>query len=106
MYNVVQNAIQASPPKGTVKISASRDDSRLNIQVSDEGSGIDEKIRHKIFEPFFTTGTGGPTSGLGLGLSITRDIINAMEGKIDFENRSPRGTTFNISIPITNEPKA
>jgi PAS domain S-box-containing protein len=103
MYNIVQNAIQASPPKGTVKITVSKGDSKLKIQVSDEGPGIDEGIKHKIFEPFFTTGTGGPGSGLGLGLSITKDIINAMEGKIHFENRSPKGTVFTISIPITNE---
>ncbi|MFA5292679.1 MAG: PAS domain S-box protein [Phycisphaerae bacterium] len=103
VYNIVQNAIQASPPQGIIKIAAAISDSRLNIQVSDEGPGIDEKIREKIFEPFFTTGSGGSASGLGLGLSITKDIINAMEGKISFENRKPIGTTFNISIPINNE---
>ena len=64
IYNIVQNAIQASPPQGKVKIAAAVIDSRLDIHVSDEGSGIDEKIRDKIFEPFFTTGTGGPASGL------------------------------------------
>ncbi|PKL48076.1 MAG: hypothetical protein CVV39_04965 [Planctomycetes bacterium HGW-Planctomycetes-1] len=101
MYNLIQNAVQFSPPKGTIKIAASKTGSKLKIEVSDEGPGVDEKIRQKIFEPFFTTGTS--TSGLGLGLSITKDIINAMEGKIHFENRSPKGTVFTISIPITNE---
>ncbi len=104
MYNLIQNAVQFSPSKGTIKIAASKTGSKLKIEVSDEGPGVDEKIRQKIFEPFFTTGTS--TSGLGLGLSITKDIINAMEGKIHFENRSPKGTTFTILIPIINESKA
>ena len=105
IYNILLNAIQASPPQGKVKIIVFIENSKLNIQVSDEGTGIDETIRDKIFEPFFTTGSGGPKSGLGLGLAITKDIVNAMEGKIYFENRQPKGTTFNISIPLTNEPK-
>jgi PAS domain S-box-containing protein len=103
IYNIVQNAIQASPPQGIVKITALIDNSRLNIQVSDEGHGIDEKIRDKIFEPFFTTGSGGPGSGIGLGLPITKDIISAMDGTIDFTSKKDKGTVFNISIPIGNE---
>ncbi|MCX5633806.1 MAG: PAS domain S-box protein [Phycisphaerae bacterium] len=103
IYNIVQNAIQASPPQGIVKITALIDDSRLDIQVSDEGHGIDEKIRDKIFEPFFTTGSGGPGSGIGLGLSITKDIISAMDGTIDFTSKKDKGTVFNISIPIGNK---
>jgi two-component system, sporulation sensor kinase C len=106
IFNIVQNALQASPPQGKVQITAALTDSKLNVLISDEGTGIDEKIRDKIFDPFFTTGSGGPTSGLGLGLAITKDIINAMEGKIDFQNRKPKGTVFNISIPITNGPAA
>jgi PAS domain S-box-containing protein len=105
IFNIVQNAIQASPPQSSIEIAAVISNSMLFIQVSDQGSGIDEKIKDKIFEPFFTTGTGGPKSGLGLGLAITKDIINAMEGKIYFENRRPAGTVFHISIPIPDEPK-
>jgi PAS domain S-box-containing protein len=106
IFNIVQNAIQASPPQSSIEIAAVTSNSMLRVQVSDEGSGIDEKIKDKIFEPFFTTGTGGPKSGLGLGLAITKDIINAMEGKIYFENRRPAGTVFHISIPIPDEPKS
>jgi PAS domain S-box-containing protein len=104
IYNIVQNAIQASGPDTTVKIHACAENSRLNISVSDEGPGIDDKIKDRIFEPFFTTGIGGPESGLGLGLAITKDIISAMDGTIDFTSKKNRGTVFNISIPIENEP--
>ncbi|MGA2915958.1 MAG: PAS domain S-box protein [Sedimentisphaerales bacterium] len=100
IFNIVQNAIQASGSDTTIKICASADDGRLNISVSDEGPGIDEKIKDKIFEPFFTTGLGGPESGLGLGLAITKDIINAMNGEINFRSEKNKGTIFNISIPV------
>ena len=104
IYNIVQNAIQASGPDTTVKIYACADNNRLNLSVSDKGPGIDDKIKDKIFEPFFTTGIGGPKSGLGLGLAITKDIISAMDGTINFTSEKNKGTVFNISIPIANEP--
>lgn len=104
IYNIVQNAIQASGPDATIKILACTDNDRLNLSVSDEGPGIDDKIKDKIFEPFFTTGIGGPEGGLGLGLAITKDIISAMDGTIDFKSEKNKGTVFNISIPIENEP--
>jgi signal transduction histidine kinase len=104
IYNIVQNAIQVSGPDTTVKIHAYADNDRLNISVGDEGPGIDDKIKDRIFEPFFTTGIGGPKSGLGLGLAITKDITEAMDGTIDFTSEKNKGTVFNISIPIENEP--
>jgi signal transduction histidine kinase len=104
IYNIVQNAIQASGPNTMVKIRACTDNGRLNLSISDQGPGIDDKIKDKIFEPFFTTGIGGPESGLGLGLAISKDIISAMDGTIDFTSEKNKGTVFNISIPIENEP--
>lgn len=104
IYNIVQNAIQASESDTTVKINAYADDGKLNLSISDEGPGIDNSIKDKIFEPFFTTGIGGPKSGLGLGLAITKDIINAMDGAIDFTSEKDKGTVFNIFIPMENEP--
>jgi two-component system sporulation sensor kinase C len=103
IYNIAQNAIQACGQEATVKISASLGDDRLNLSVSDQGPGIDEAIKDKIFEPFFTTGMGGAKGGLGLGLAITKDIINAMDGTIDFISEKNKGTTFNISIPLPDE---
>ena len=103
IYNIVQNAIQACGQKATVKISVSVGDGLLNLSVSDQGAGIDEAIKDKIFEPFFTTGMGGPKGGLGLGLAITKDIVNAMDGTIDFISEKNKGTTFNISIPLPDE---
>lgn len=103
IYNILQNAIQACGEQAVVKIFASVWNDKLRLSVSDQGPGIDDAIKDKIFLPFFTTGSGGPKSGLGLGLSITQDIILAMDGTIDFVSEKNKGTTFNISIPVSNE---
>jgi PAS domain S-box-containing protein len=103
IYNIVQNAIQACNEQTTVKVFASVQNNKLKFSVSDQGQGIDDKIKDKIFMPFFTTGSGGPKSGLGLGLAITKDIIIAMDGTIDFVSEKGKGTTFNILIPVSNE---
>ncbi|OHB50887.1 MAG: hypothetical protein A2Y10_15895 [Planctomycetes bacterium GWF2_41_51] len=105
IFNIVQNAIRATQSDGKVKILARTEDERLKLSVIDQGPGIDENIKDRIFEPFFTTGIGGPDSGLGLGLAVTKDIINAMQGEINFENLKPHGAVFNISIPLSNESK-
>lgn len=103
IYNLLQNAVEASPKNGRVEIDAKIEDFRLNIAISDNGKGIDETIREKIFEPFFTTASGGPRSGLGLGLAITKDIVSAMEGDIIFVNNNGNGTKFKLMVPIKND---
>lgn len=100
IFNILQNAIRASGTGTEVNIVAAMQDNKLILSVRDEGPGIDEKIKNKIFEPFFTTGIGGAEGGLGLGLAITKDIIEAMKGKINFENLDSRGAQFNILIPL------
>jgi len=103
LYNLMQNAIEASPPGETVKVSATVSNEQLILKISDQGSGIGDDIRDRIFEPFFTSGRGGPASGLGLGLSICKDIVDAMEGSISFESENGGGTTFSVVIPLSNE---
>ncbi len=100
IFNIAQNATRASSFGSTVNINAAKKDNQLSLTVTDEGPGIDEKIKNRIFEPFFTTGIGGPEGGLGLGLSITRDIVQALNGKINFQNLSPKGAKFEILIPL------
>jgi len=99
IYNLLQNAVEASPENATVSIEAGTNNGHLKLAIADNGRGIDDSIKEKIFDSFFTTGQGGPRSGLGLGLAITKDIVSAMRGKIDFVSKVNKGTTFNIEIP-------
>ena len=68
----------------------------LLIEVSDRGSGVDESISGKIFEPFVSA----KSKGTGLGLPISKKIVEAHSGKLEYRNNAEKGTTFRVSIPI------
>jgi len=103
LFNIIQNAIEASPSDETVKVSADVSDELLTVKVADRGPGIGEDIRDNIFEPFFSTKNGDSTSGLGLGLSVCKGIVDAMGGSISFECEKGRGTIFSIVTPLPKE---
>lgn len=96
--NTLNNAIEAMPTGGTVCVEAYFETEKYDvvIVIKDEGCGINENMRLKIFEPFFTT----KTQGIGLGLSICKEIIISHNGKIEFLNNSPRGTIVKIILPV------
>ncbi len=102
LFNIIQNAIEASEAGETVKVSAEVSDGLLIVKVADGGLGIDEKIRDNIFEPFFTTKDGFATSGLGLGLSVCKSSVDAMGGTIEVKSKKGKGTTFTVTIRLRN----
>ncbi len=93
--NIILNAIQAMPGGGELVISTGLTDNYIKISFMDEGNGIPESIREKLFDPFFTT----KEEGIGLGLSITRRVVDDHKGKIDVESTKGKGTTFSILLP-------
>jgi PAS domain S-box-containing protein len=106
--NLFLNAIQAMPNGGELKIEASPMTSDplkgfkqnfIRVVISDTGRGIPSQIVHKIFDPFFTT----KPKGIGLGLSITYQIIKKHGGTIKVESEWERGTSFVINLPETLE---
>ncbi len=103
LYNLLKNAIEASPPHGVVNIRAGQTDGTLTLTVSDQGPGIPAETRSNIFEPFFTTKTGLKNGGLGLGLSITQSIVESLQGTIRFQNQEGQGTIFTVSLPLLNK---
>ena len=84
----------------TVSISTKKLNEKVEIKVTDNGSGIPQKIVDKIFQPFFTTKPTG--QGTGLGLSLSYDIVKAHNGELKVETKEGEGATFILSIPITN----
>jgi len=100
LFNVIQNAIEASPPGKMVKVTAGASKNFFTLTVSDQGKGIPEKIRSHIFEPFFTTKSAEVTGGLGLGLSVSKSLVEAMGGSLDFESKTGKGTKFSIVLPM------
>jgi two-component system NtrC family sensor kinase len=109
LTNLVVNAIQATPPNGTVTIRTREVEqtpppyvggdvrSWLAIAVEDTGAGMDEATRIRVFEPFYTTKDIG--DGTGLGLSVSWGIIREHGGWIDIVSTPGEGSTFTVYIP-------
>ncbi|MFH1680784.1 MAG: PAS domain S-box protein [Candidatus Eisenbacteria bacterium] len=104
LYNLILNAIEASPAQGKVVVRARiLDNGHLDLSIADEGPGIPEEIRPRIFEPLFTTKSVGQTGGLGLGLSIVKSIVEALNGSIELECTPGAETVFRVLVPPEKE---
>jgi PAS domain S-box-containing protein len=100
--NVIINAAHAIPPgnyeSNQITVKTATDGSRVQISVSDTGSGIPPEVRPRLFTPFFTTKPVGV--GTGLGLAISHRIVTQYGGTIWFDTEVGRGTEFHISLPV------
>ena len=96
--NLVENAKQAIPEgqEGRINISLEVTDETVTITVADNGHGISEEIAQRIFQPYFTT----KSSGTGLGLAMTKKMIEFWKGEIWFESEEGKGTTFFVRLPV------
>lgn len=97
---LVVNAVQAMSPHGggTLTVSARRENGWAALRVSDTGPGMPASVLENLFTPFFTT----KSRGLGLGLSISREIVKAHKGTIEVHSQPNQGATFLIKLPIGN----
>lgn len=97
--NLVDNAIRAEPPGGTIEVSTgtSAATGAAWVEVTDHGAGVGEADREAVFEPFWRK--GAPGAGAGLGLAIVREIAEAHGGFAEHEMREGIGTTFRITMP-------
>jgi PAS domain S-box-containing protein len=96
--NLSNNARDAMPDGGELRIKAGKEKGMALITVSDTGCGMDEKIREKCFDPFFTTKE--VNKGTGLGLSTTYGIVKDHDGEIHIDSEPGRGTTFTLYLPL------
>ncbi|MGE0440126.1 MAG: ATP-binding protein [Gemmatimonadales bacterium] len=102
VFNLVQNAVDASPPEGLVSVRADAADGWLEIGVRDQGRGVPEAIRDRIFEPFFSTkDRGNQSSGMGLGLSLVKRGVTAIGGSIAIVDPEGGGTEFVVRLPLS-----
>ncbi len=104
LYNLVRNAVQATRRGGTVTIRIREEGREVAIEVRDNGPGIPADILPRIFEPFFTTkGTEEGAAGMGMGLSVSRSLIEAMGGRIDVTTTPGEGSVFAAILPMRLE---
>ncbi len=100
VWNLVKNAVQASPHRGTVEVRAGRDDSgRAFLEVADEGRGIDDAQRGRLFDMFYS----GRSHGVGLGLALVKQVVDQHEARIEIVDRPGPGTCFRVTLPLEHE---
>ncbi len=94
--NIVTNALQAMPDGGKLRIRAWRSEKLAMVSFQDTGKGIAEDVKAKIFSPLFTT----KEKGVGLGLAVTRRLVESHRGEIKVTSKVGEGTTFTVEIPL------
>jgi signal transduction histidine kinase len=104
LYNLVQNAVRHTPRDGTVSLRAERDHDVVRIEVADDGEGIPAEQAEQVFERFFRGGDGARNgAGAGLGLSISRAIVEAHGGRIWIEPGEKRGSRVIFTVPAATD---
>jgi two-component system, NtrC family, sensor histidine kinase KinB len=101
--NLVTNASRATPAGGRITVSAAARDREVAVSITDTGAGIPREYLSKIFEPFVQV-PNAPVGGAGLGLTISRRIIEAHEGQLSVQSEPGKGSTFTFTLPVANTP--
>lgn len=98
--NLIENALKYSPPESTVNVDLTDEGERINLEISDEGMGINEEEKKQVFKKFYRIGNENTrkTKGTGLGLYITKKIIEDHGFEINITDNTPAGTIFGINF--------
>ena len=107
ILNLVDNAAKYTAPGGAVEVSAERRNGHVEVSVRDSGVGIPRDVGERIFEPFYRvvgTHTQRGEGSTGLGLALTRRLVEAQGGTISFESNAGPGTTFTFTVPVWPAP--
>ncbi len=100
IMNLLNNAVEAVGAKGKITLSIQQKDaSSIELQIKDDGQGIDEAMKLRLFEPFYST----KVNGTGLGLAVVDSVIRAHSGSIQCESETGRGTLFTLNLPCVNQ---
>jgi signal transduction histidine kinase/CheY-like chemotaxis protein len=106
LYNLLSNAIKFTPPNGTVEVKAAVSGETLLVTVKDSGIGIPKELQHKIFGAFYQvqSAINREYPGTGLGLALTKKLVELHQGTIDFDSKAGEGTTFTVGLPLRPAP--
>lgn len=102
LLNLVTNAYEAMPDGGTIRIAVGASDGQIRVTVSDPGIGMDSEAATRLFEPFFTR----KARGIGLGLAVTKRIVDSHGGAISVQTAPGEGTTFTVDLPVADREPA
>jgi signal transduction histidine kinase len=101
LLNLLSNAVKFTPERGSVSVRASQTNGHVAVAVSDNGVGIAVEDQARVFEEFMQIERDGiaPRQGTGLGLAVSRRLVDLMEGKLILESEPGRGSTFTVLLP-------
>jgi signal transduction histidine kinase len=97
VMNLLDNAIRAMPSGGDLRVGATQAGGEVRLSVEDSGRGIEPRFVHRIFDPFFTTRPVG--EGMGLGLHVSKQIVETHGGRIEVSSQAGQGTCFTVALP-------
>jgi signal transduction histidine kinase len=101
MQNLITNGIQAMPTGGSLTIRGGRDDEgMIGLEFADTGEGISPENLEKLFQPLFTT----KAKGIGLGLVVCKNLVDANGGRIEVKSELGKGTIFTVTLPVAERP--
>jgi two-component system, NtrC family, sensor kinase len=96
LLNLVRNAREAMEPGGTLRLSTALEEGQVHVRVADTGRGISEVAQARLFDPLFTT----KPHGTGLGLALSKQILEAQGGSLRCERTGPEGTVFDVQVRV------
>ena len=101
LFNLLSNAVKFTPSGGSVTLAATADDGQVEISVRDTGVGIGAEDQARIFEEFTQVGKGATQEGTGLGLALTRRLVELHHGRLSVASEPGAGSTFTVWLPLT-----
>jgi signal transduction histidine kinase len=99
IFNIVLNSFQAMPDGGRLTVSTKVSDSRVSVIIEDTGSGVSRENLSRVFDPFFST----KNAGLGIGLTLTKRVVEEHGGKVNFQSIEGKGSIATISFLVKGE---
>jgi signal transduction histidine kinase len=106
LLNLVTNAVKFTPKGGGITVTADQDGGLVRVRVKDTGVGVRLLDLDRVFEPFVQIDrhlTSDTQQGVGLGLSISRELARAMQGDLTLESVEGAGSTFTLTLPIASD---
>jgi hypothetical protein len=100
IHNLLSNAIKVTAPGGNLAVAAKKDSGFCQVSVIDNGVGIKKEDQERVFEPFTRVDTSPERRGTGLGLSVAKQLVEIMGGKIWVESEYGKGSKFTFTIPV------
>lgn len=103
LLNLLSNAIKFTPAGGRIRLKAGCDDGRLLVNVQDSGPGLSDEEKQKLFRPYYHLSADRSLPRIGLGLAITRQLVELHGGTIWVQSELGKGSTFTFSLPLNNK---